>query len=88
MSTPTLNRPIDDLIAEYKREFLRTNGREVTVETTKSNFWIYIDGSPFRRRELPNFIARLKERPNHTTSEPVPNHPYVATTIATMGSWR
>lgn len=57
-------RPIEEIIAEYKAEYLRVNGKEVEIDNTKSKFFIYIGTSSYRRWELPVFIERLKARPS------------------------
>lgn len=67
--TPILKQPIDDLIAEYKRESLRCNG--YTPEISVKGAWMYITGKcgtqyTYKRNELPQFIRRLKARPTFT----------------------
>lgn len=68
---PTVKRPIDDLIAEYKTEYRRTSGAD--IEVTYKGPWLYIGQSTYKRNELPTFIARLKARPTFNPPAPTTN---------------
>jgi len=47
-----------NLIEDYKKQFLRVNGRNATVGYYKG--WFYVNGITFRKTELENALNVLK----------------------------
>ncbi len=67
---------IDEIVAEYKKEYTRTTGK--TVEVLVKGAWVYITGTSgiahkYKRAELPEMIGNLKSRPTFGTDGPTTN---------------
>lgn len=65
-----MNKPIDNVIALYKKEFTRTTGK--TTNITQKGSWLTFSysGTKIRTSKLPGFIATLSSRTTHPSQFP------------------
>jgi hypothetical protein len=60
---------IDELIAEYQKEYLRTNGRKCQI--TYKDGWFTMSFGRFRLYDLQEMIKALRVRPDTEPDEPL-----------------